>query len=90
MELPKRPEEMALSRQFGMKLLERRRLIELSQIRTAERAGLRPSEIELLERGLRLPRLDTIVKAAGALEIEPWQLLIGMGWEPENPKEGSS
>lgn len=61
MELPKRPEEMALSRQFGMKLLERRRLVELSQIRTAERAGMHPSEIDLLERGLRLPRLDTIV-----------------------------
>jgi transcriptional regulator with XRE-family HTH domain len=36
--------------------------------------------IALLERGLRSPRLDTIVKLAGALEVEPCELLRGMAW----------
>jgi hypothetical protein len=46
----------------------------------AHRAGLHLTEIGLLERALRLPRLDTIVKLAGAFEVEPCELLTGMAW----------
>lgn len=52
----------------------------LSQGRTAQRSGLHITEIGLLERGLRLPRLDTIVKLAGGLDVEPCVLLAGMKW----------
>jgi len=84
---PKGPTEIALSRRFAEKLRGQRRLLELSQIGTAERAGLHPREIDQLERGLRLPRLDTIVKVAGALEVQPCELLAEMSWKLEEPKE---
>jgi transcriptional regulator with XRE-family HTH domain len=35
-----------------------------------------------LERGHRLPRLDTIVRLAGGLEVEPWELLEGVRYRP--------
>jgi hypothetical protein len=40
-------------------------------------------------RSLRVPRLDTIVKLAGAVEVDPCMLLEGMVWELAPPKEGS-
>jgi hypothetical protein len=43
----------------------------------------------LLEHGRRVPRLDTIVKLAGAVELEPCALLMGLAWELDPPKEGS-
>lgn len=55
---------------------------DLSQAMAAERSGLHVTQISLLERGLRLPRLDTIVKLASAFDIEPCALLEGMSWRP--------
>lgn len=69
-----------LNRRFGENLILLRGRADLSQERTAERAGLHRTELSLLERGLRLPRLDTIVKLAGAIEVEPCELLAGMTW----------
>ena len=69
-----------LNRRFAENLVLLRGRAGLSQERTAERAGLHQTELSLLERGLRLPRLDTIVKLAGAIEIEPCELLAGMTW----------
>jgi transcriptional regulator with XRE-family HTH domain len=89
MGLRKGPQAVALARQFGRRVAERRRQIGLTQEGTAERAGLHRTEIALIERGGRLPRLDTVVKLGGALEIEPCRLLAGMAWELEEPKEGS-
>jgi transcriptional regulator with XRE-family HTH domain len=47
--------------------------MELGQI-----AGLHFSEVSLLERGSRDPRLATIVKLARALQIPPAKLLDGI------------
>jgi DNA-binding XRE family transcriptional regulator len=73
-------------RMFGQNVIELRRGLGLSQDGLAERAGLARTEISLLERGLRLPRLDTIVKLGGALEIEPCGLLMGMALQLDPPK----
>jgi transcriptional regulator with XRE-family HTH domain len=51
-------------------------------------AGLHRTEIGMLERGFRLPRIDTVVKLAGALEVEPVELLEGMKWSPPPPQYG--
>lgn len=83
------PQAMALGRAFGENLVEQRVRVGLSQIGTAERAGLDRTEINLLEHGRRVPRLDTIVKLAGAVEVEPCALLTGLAWELDPPKEGS-
>jgi transcriptional regulator with XRE-family HTH domain len=66
---------------FAENLVALRGRAGLSQERTAERSGLHITEISLLERRLRLPRLDTIVKLAGALDIESCELLVGMAWQ---------
>lgn len=73
-------EAPGLNRRFAENLVLLRGRAGLSQERTAERADLHRTELSLLERGLRLPRLDTIVKLAGAVEAEPCELLVGMTW----------
>lgn len=57
--------------------------------RHRRRAGLNRTEINLLEYGRRVPRLDTIVKLAGAVEVQPCALLTGLAWVLDPPKEGS-
>jgi len=74
---------------FGQNLVELRGRAGLSQIGTAERAGLNRTEINLLEHGRRVPRLDTIVKLAGAVEVEPCALLTGLAWDLDSPEEGA-
>jgi transcriptional regulator with XRE-family HTH domain len=81
------PQAAELSRRFGQNLVELRGRAGLSQVGTAERAGLNRTEINLLEHGRRVPRLDTIVKLAGAVEVQPCALLMGLAWELDPPKE---
>jgi len=69
-----------LKRRFGDNLILLRDRVDLSQEQIAVRSGLHKTQIGLLERGLRLPRLDTIIKLAGALEAAPCDLLDGMAW----------
>lgn len=42
----------------------------------------------MLERGLRLARIDTLVKLAGSLGVEPSELLDGIVWKPGEPRPG--
>ena len=79
--------ESLLSRRFAINLVVLRGRADLSQEGISNRAGLHTTEISLLERGLRLPRLDTIVKLAGALDVEPCTLFAGMRWRPAESKE---
>jgi transcriptional regulator with XRE-family HTH domain len=87
---PRGPEAAALGRRLGQNLIELRARAGLSQTGLAERAGLHRTEIALLERGLRIPRLDTVVKLAGAVEARPCELLAEMAWKLDQPKGGSS
>jgi transcriptional regulator with XRE-family HTH domain len=82
--------EADLARQFGENLTLLRSRVGLTQMGTAERSGLNRSEIRLLEKGWRVPRLDTLLKVAGAVEVEPCELLRGMAWELDPPKGGSA
>jgi transcriptional regulator with XRE-family HTH domain len=83
------PQAAEASRSFGQNLIRFRGRGGLSQADTAERAGLHRTEVSLIERGQRLPRLDTIVKLGGALEVEPCVLLTGLAWDLDPPKEGA-
>jgi transcriptional regulator with XRE-family HTH domain len=71
--------------QFGKNLERHRRRAGLSQARLAYLAILDRSEISLLERGLREPRLGTVIKLAGALEAPLSLLFEGTGWTTEHP-----
>jgi transcriptional regulator with XRE-family HTH domain len=65
---------------FGRNLCRCRRQVSLSQEALARRASLHRTEIGLLERGERVPRIDTVVKVAGGLEVPPARLLEGIDW----------
>lgn len=73
---------MTIADRFGANLRQCRRRVRLSQEGLAERADLHRTEIGLLERGLRVPKADTVVKLAGALEVGAEKLLEGIEWVP--------
>jgi transcriptional regulator with XRE-family HTH domain len=77
-----------LRRLFGENLERLRCRADLSQEELGFRAGLHRTEVGMLERGARMPRLDTIVKLAGGLEVEPAELLEGMIWRPGSMRPG--
>jgi transcriptional regulator with XRE-family HTH domain len=64
--------------QFGLNLRHHRERMSLSQEGLADLCDLDRTEISLLERGKRFPRLDTIVRLARALKLEPADLLDGI------------
>ncbi len=57
-------------------------MIGLNQEQVAARAQIHRTEVSLLERCGRIPRIDTLIKLAGALEAEPGDLLRGIEWVP--------
>lgn len=67
---------------FGDNLAHWRNDAELSQEELGIRAKLHRTEISQLERGLRVPRIDTLVKLAASLEVEPEALLDGLDYTP--------
>ncbi|HEX5762098.1 MAG TPA: helix-turn-helix transcriptional regulator [Solirubrobacterales bacterium] len=79
---------MDIATRFGENLKRCRRRAELSQEELAIRASLHRTQIGLLERGSRQPRIDTLVKLAGALGIEPGDLLEGIEWSPGSSSVG--
>jgi XRE family transcriptional regulator, regulator of sulfur utilization len=68
--------------QFAANLLAARQAKGLSQNDVALRSGLHRTEISLLERGGREPRLGTIIKLAGALDVPSEFLCTGIYWLP--------
>ena len=77
----KKSEASAIGRRFGENVIWLRKQAGLSQQAIAERAGLHRVEVSLIERGLRVPRLETILKLAGAIEVDPCDLIREMRWE---------
>jgi transcriptional regulator with XRE-family HTH domain len=65
--------------QFGANLRRRRQAASLSQEQLADLSGFHFTEISRLERGVREPRLSTIVRLARALGLTPAELLDGIG-----------
>ena len=63
------------ARQFGANLRCAREQANLTQEDLASTAGMDRSAISLLERGRRNPSLETILKLATALKLEPEVLL---------------
>jgi transcriptional regulator with XRE-family HTH domain len=67
---------------FAGNLSRHRRISGLNQEQVAARAQIHRTEVSLLERCGRIPRIDTLLKLAGALEAEPGALLTGIEWIP--------
>lgn len=68
--------------QFGRNLVRCRKRAGLSQEELGYRAGLHRTAIGLLERGARTPKVDTIVRLAGAVSVPVGDLLAGFKWTP--------
>jgi transcriptional regulator with XRE-family HTH domain len=79
---------MNAAQRFGKNLARFRKAAELSQEEVSARASVHRTEISQLERGLRVPRIDTVAKLAGALEIDPGDLFDGIKWEPGSMRPG--
>ena len=73
-----------VSEPFRLNLRRLRRRVGLSQAQLAARASLHRTEIGLLEKGERLPRIDTLMKLAASLEVPPGELLDGIEWVPSS------
>jgi len=67
---------------FAANLRRVRRRSGLSQEALAARAELHRTQIGLLERGARMPRIDTVIKLAVALDCNPADLIAGIEWRP--------
>jgi transcriptional regulator with XRE-family HTH domain len=80
---------MTISERFGKNLVRIRKRKGLSQEALGFRASLHRTEIGMLERGIRLARVDTLVKLAGALDVPPSALLDGLLWTPGDSCLGS-
>lgn len=79
---------MSVAELFGENLARHREAAGLSQEETGIRADLHRTEISQLERGLRTARIDTLVKLAGTLGVEPSVLLEGIAWTPATVQPG--
>jgi transcriptional regulator with XRE-family HTH domain len=71
---------------FATNLRKARTAKGVSQEELGFLCDLHRTEISLLERGGREPRLGTIVKLASSLGIAPEQLLQGIAWQPKKGK----
>ena len=60
---------------FGKNLRAARKKLDLTQEQVAERCGVQAGEVSRMERGLRDPKVSTVVKLAAAVEVAPGRLL---------------
>jgi transcriptional regulator with XRE-family HTH domain len=77
-----------IAARFGENLRRCRERAGVSQEELGIRASLHRTQIGVLERGSRLPRIDTLVKLAGALSVSPSDLLDGIVWRPGSATVG--
>jgi transcriptional regulator with XRE-family HTH domain len=71
---------------FAVNLRRARQRKKISQEELGFRCELHRTEISLLERGGREPRLGTIVKLAGALDTSPEELCAGIRWNTKSQR----
>jgi transcriptional regulator with XRE-family HTH domain len=69
-----------IEERFGANLWLSRRRAGLSQQALGDLVGINRVNVSVLERGLRLPRIDTILKLAAGTDASPCELLAGMEW----------
>ena len=76
---PPTPEMKVL---FGRNLARCREGADVSQEELGFRASIHRTEVSLLERGERMPRVDTALRIAGSLGISMDELVAGLEWQP--------
>jgi len=79
---------MELAERFGKNLRRARKAAGMSQEAVAIRASVHRTEVGLLERGERTPRIDTALKMAGAVGVPLADLVDGIAWTPGETQRG--
>ncbi len=72
---------MTPAQKVGHNVRRIRRAADLTQEVVAERAGIHRTMMSLYEWGEREPKVLTLLKLAGAIGVEPADLLAGVTWE---------
>jgi len=67
---------------FGARLRTARENAGLTQEELAYLAGTNRSAVSPLELGQHIPRMDTLIRLAGALGVEPCELMGDVRWLP--------
>lgn len=67
---------------FGKNLARCREGADVSQEELGFRASIHRTEVSLLERGERMPKVDTALRIAGSLGISMDDLVVGLEWQP--------
>jgi len=80
---------MNVAVRFGENLSRARKRAGMSQEEAGIRASLHRTEIGLLERGERVPRIDTAIKLAGAVGVPLGELVDGIEWSPGTASRGN-
>jgi DNA-binding XRE family transcriptional regulator len=78
-----------MAHRFGTNLRRARGRADLTQVQLARLVELHRNDVGQLERGRRLPRLDTILKLSAGVSESPCVLLGGLHWHPGHYVEGS-
>jgi transcriptional regulator with XRE-family HTH domain len=73
---------VSVAEQFGANLRYCRKRAGLSQEETAMRASLHRTAVSYIERGTRIPRIDTAAKLAAVVGVDPGDLFDGIVWQP--------
>jgi transcriptional regulator with XRE-family HTH domain len=71
-----------LRARLGINLRECRKRLGISQHELSFRSATHLTAISPLELGQKLPRIDTFIRLAGALEVAPNELTAGILWTP--------
>lgn len=80
---------LSVARRFSANLAAIRKGAGLSQEDVAWLAGMHRTQIGNLERGGRVPRIDTLVKLVGAFDLPlECPLLDGITWRPAKHSPG--
>lgn len=74
--------DWTLGERFGANVVWFRHQAGLTQQELADRAGMNRVSLGELERGRRVPRLDTILKLVAGLEVKNCDLVAWMWWDP--------
>lgn len=81
---------MEVAERFGENLRRLRKGAGISQEALGLRCSLHRTEIGLLERGARVPRIDTLIKIASGLGVRiDCALLGGITWTPGTTEAGA-
>jgi len=79
-----------IAERFGRNLFHARHHAGFSQAELARLTSLHRTEISLIERGRRLPRVDTLIKLSSALAEEVDELIWGVDWIVTTPTRPGS